>query len=236
MTAPAFVQTSVNNTASGTSGTANKPTGVVDNDYLIMALHSSVQISSPTLSGWTNPFGGVRLQILTKFASSEPSSWGPSWTTSASVVITVIAIRNVNLASPILASAASETNLGNDVYTTAALTFSTCNYMYIALAAHASPNTVATPSGFTIPINTIHTNNNVQAGVGYEQFLNTANAGTVTWDYAQGGTTTIWSAALAEANTAWTSSLTGGLSYAGSQSNSLRNPIGLRAILTHTDP
>lgn len=84
--------TSYIRTSSGTSFTWNKPAGVVDGDLLIgfVALRSNNSLTLNQPSGWTwlqaafttDDDTGIEIGVAYKFASSEPSSWNGSVSSS----------------------------------------------------------------------------------------------------------------------------------------------------------
>lgn len=203
-----YVNANQNRTQTTSPGSVPKPTGVTDGDFVIVSLNSSAAITSPSVTGgptwnFVSILSNARIKVFWHIAASDPANYTFSWSGTSAVIAAVMAFRGTS-ASPIIASSGSETNLGSDIYTASALSFAAQDYAQIALAAHASPNGVVNPSGFTMVINTIHSANSVQAQMGYKLVSNTSGAGSITFDYTQGGNTTIYNAALGVAASEFT--------------------------------
>jgi hypothetical protein len=127
------------NSGSGTTITVNKPSGVVDNDFLILAIVSSPStVAAQTPSGWTlqsivsDAPRDQRLTVFTKTAASESSTWVVTYDSSVTTFGVIVAYSGADTTTP-LNTKASAVGSSSTTQTTPSITPSVDNCKIVAI-------------------------------------------------------------------------------------------------------
>jgi hypothetical protein len=123
----AYINAAEANATSGTSAQVNKPTGTVENDFMMALLVSTIgsdtdgSTMSSTPAGWTlehdyvqTTTSGQHVYVYWKVAgASEPSSYTWTWTSFCGWVAQITTFRGVDTASPIHAEGTVNQEISN---------------------------------------------------------------------------------------------------------------------------
>jgi len=140
-----------------TSVTVAKPTGVVDDDLMVMAI-ATVGDSTPTLpSGWalhTEVKAGTTendsyLLVYYKKAASEPADYTISFSTTDNHGVAVAAYDNVHTSSPFDATPSSRINASSTSCTADEVTTGSADAMLVFVGACDASRTFTPPSGMS---------------------------------------------------------------------------------------
>jgi hypothetical protein len=250
-----------NTTLFGTSATqiytVNKPTGIVDGDFILIqfGINNTAAGSFTTVpSGWiplftTNPYWltpSNTIAAFYKFASNEPSTWNFVYSPAALGSAIVFAASGVDTTNPINVLSAMSTG-SNATHIAPSITTTVANCIQIAGAIHQSgtTQTLLIQSGWTLVGTTYGDGSTTVAGrigtVAHNGNVAQGATSTATFTGSQALTGMAWQAALAPAtaqaftqtftNTTGITDINTSIAYSGTTINNISSTDTINPIL-----
>ncbi len=184
-------------TVAGTTLTINVPT-VSNGDLMLLWLCTAVATTGFTLSGWTlleaDPSGAGTdtAYLYYRWASSEPASYAPTWTTSSEAIAVMHTYSNVDPVDPFIYASIQRSTVSVATATMWSMkqNASTCMVASFIFWGRGSVTTTQ-PTSYTMAGNPDSAGNDTTSGEGagaYITLTSAQDAAVVTWTSSNGTT------------------------------------------------